>query len=343
MENNILLKYITLKPTNACNLNCDYCFAKNKNNDIFTRYDDLLTFLKHVPLAKKVNTNLSGGEPTLVIDNIYKIYTVIKKLNRELNTEFTFGIFTNGTHLDKVLELLNNDILDPVNSNISWDGIDYKNVRINNTNIDINKQLKILGNSKYGNEILVRTAISKQNISNLYKSVLYLVSIGCTKWEYYYLMDNPDYINKEFLEEFKKQLILISSIKNLNFYNLKKFLIEYNKNEYGKKRILCGHLGKSINISTIGNVYPCGMCSDDYYKSDKIFKVDLLEYDKFIPMYNSFIEYLSKTIKDDKCKICKNIQCSECCYTIHLRSTYPKEDQQCLMRDIEYEVFKKYI
>lgn len=102
----------TLEPilTSKCNLNCSYCFEKNKcSNEI-----DIDKFIRFITEGYSTIPNfkfyLMGGEPTLALDKIKKLLSKVKSLdiNDELKSKLvksiTNSLTTNGINLDKDID-----------------------------------------------------------------------------------------------------------------------------------------------------------------------------------------------------------------------------------------------
>ena len=86
--------------TNACNLNCIYCFRNYSPNEIFTINDEQLlqicSYIYQFALnrgMKRISIQPWGGEPLLAFDKIERIYDYFK--NKDLKVNIT--IETNGT------------------------------------------------------------------------------------------------------------------------------------------------------------------------------------------------------------------------------------------------------
>ena len=119
-----------LEISNSCNLNCLYCFNKNKNGDrmtwatakasldyLFETYND----------SEKYYIDLSGnGEPLLNNGLIFKIANYAKTKSDLIDKEVTVTLVTNGTLLskEKAIELQNNSLLFGVSLDGSKDNHD---------------------------------------------------------------------------------------------------------------------------------------------------------------------------------------------------------------------------
>ena len=119
--------------TEACNYNCNYCFAKwGKPNELHRSLEAIEKILnelanyfihgnpiiKEVLGYKNVRLNLAGGEPML----LGRTFTTILMLAKQKG--FNTSIITNGSYLLKSNVDLPNNILDMVG--ISFDSQDYQ-------------------------------------------------------------------------------------------------------------------------------------------------------------------------------------------------------------------------
>ena len=121
-----VINEITFKISPYCNLDCEYCFQKydtKTERKFFDKYDELLEFMKKLPLGPKLEIKLTGGETSLYPDQIRLAYNKLKKIERYKNTEVSFTTISNGTNMKALIELFEDGILDPWGSKISWDGI----------------------------------------------------------------------------------------------------------------------------------------------------------------------------------------------------------------------------
>lgn len=92
--------HLTLHMTNACNLNCEYCYEEH-HAEYMTRE----TAEKAVELAvssgeKSCGIIFFGGEPLLCKDLIYDIVELCRKTEKISGTRFYFKMTTNGILLD---------------------------------------------------------------------------------------------------------------------------------------------------------------------------------------------------------------------------------------------------
>ena len=91
---------IIIKPTNACNLRCRYCYhAKEGYDDVKLNLLDIEKFLRLCAQSyKNVTVLWHGGEPMLMGLNFYRnIIDVEERLKNELGCSFYNSMQTNGT------------------------------------------------------------------------------------------------------------------------------------------------------------------------------------------------------------------------------------------------------
>lgn len=350
---------ITFKISPYCNLDCEYCFQKHDvktKYGYFNKYDELLEFLKKLPIGPKFEIKLTGGETSLYPDQIRLAYRRLKKLERYKDTEVRFTTISNGTNMDALIELFSEGILDPWGSKISWDGIysASKSRKPKNklyTDDYFSDQICKLGKSKYGKDVLVRTALTKNTIDDLYDSMIFLEYNNCTKWEYYYLTDADYYNDPKFISKFElfySSLIYFANVLCPDFrvQNLET-LIYLNQilphNNINKLRsISCRHLGTSLYISMDGTIYPCGYFSDDaMFDDDKLSIGDIYHgFDK-----DALEKFCKEYFEAPMCNnsLCNCYNCFECPAVAKYRTKHlqGKLKQACNLRMVENLLYNK--
>jgi uncharacterized protein len=89
--------YLTIAPTQECNLNCIYCYEKWRDPIYFTNeVEDMIIRLITDKSPKKLRIVWFGGEPLLALSSIISLS---KKINN-LNISYDQSIITNGLNLD---------------------------------------------------------------------------------------------------------------------------------------------------------------------------------------------------------------------------------------------------
>ena len=118
---------IAVKLYSGCNMKCCYCFQPYNDKikpRIFSDYDNLYKFVKSLPLSDIVIVTLVGGEVTLRPDLVKLcIKKVFKRIEREQDVTFHCATISNGTNLDTLLDLCNENYFYSKHCCISWDGL----------------------------------------------------------------------------------------------------------------------------------------------------------------------------------------------------------------------------
>lgn len=347
---------IVYKVSEYCNLDCVYCFQKydtKTRSREFEYFDELLEFLKKLPLADDFEVKVTGGESSLHCDKIRKAYKKFKKLERYKECNISMTTISNGSNIDGLIDLWDDGILDPWGCKISWDGI-YSASKSRKSKVPgyddkfFNDTILKLGESPYSDKVLVRTACTPDTVRDLYAAYLYAYEMGIKKWEYYLLSDCDDYKDPLFLAVFQDQISQI--FEHHKDCNEDKVVANIDSMLYVDKvidepqrlrAISCRHLGHFLHIGIDGSVYPCGYFSDDAFYEDQSVKIG--------DIFNGFDYDVLKSFNDEynstpMCSIsegCNCLHCFECpaiskFYKNHMQS---KMGQQCQLRQIEKEVF----
>lgn len=357
------IEFIGLRIGTYCNLDCKYCYeysyAKEKNIS-FQDYDQLVKFISKLPLANRVKFLISGGEPSLYINEIRRAYKKIMKVRRYKDSFINFLVYTNGTNFQGVIDLINEGVLSPFYCCLSWDGIHTtksrltKNIKIYNDDF-FNKNIDLLSKQpeEYRNEITVRTAATRDTIDELADNYQYLLDHGCTRWEYYIINDESAFRDEEYNRKIEEQIRKIYNIAIKNnvtesLVNLENMLYMYfpEPSDYIKQRfVTCCHLGNTLFINQNGGIYPCSLADDVSKIYDGI---------KFGDIYTGFDKQVMEEFCEDyntppscgmiyKNEPCNALQCFECAATCkHCNGSLNKKmHNQCELRHIEYNLFKE--
>ena len=287
-----MIKYINLHLSYLCNFNCYYCFltkqARNSRKN-FTRWDDLLTFLKNAPLEDEIVIILVSGELSIRHKLVENAYNQIKKIKRIKDVKISFGIYSNGTDMSFILDLLERGILNPKYVSISWDGVYNSHRCKDKTSIKlINGHILQLGKSRFKDKVLLRSALTTDYLDHIDETLDFINNSGCTNWEYYYLIDNIEYTPcggidsddnaYQFQFSFDKALpkMFTNKIKPYNYILIDRMVKEKWPPLISKKS-WC-NIGNSIDISIDGKILPCGaFCKQFKYPYPKIKFDDLLD------------------------------------------------------------------
>lgn len=333
---------IMIKTSGTCNLNCSYCFEKNRlNGKYFSDYKALLKFLRKLPIGNKLIIKFIGGEPLCNIPAIIEAAKQLKKIERYKETQVIFGMTTNGIEVSSLLSLLHSHLLSPYQTRVSWDGIHSSYTRLGSYD---NSHIQKIGNSEFGKDIVVRMALTKETIPYLSESFEYALENGCNCLEYYYLFDYPYYKNYKFITEAEEQFNRIADLYekykflyvNWKPLQLSRFLTKRDFNN----AIRCRHLGQHLHIDENGKLYPCGMFSNDSYYADNLFCIgdiyngfDKSQLQKFADNYGNMIPCTNMN--------CQNTQCFECPALSYYKTNclHKKLEQTCELKSIERRIF----
>lgn len=128
-----LAKTIILKTTTDCNLRCRYCYEFDRNGDIYVgkrirsnQLETLITRTARLFPNSRILWMFHGGEPVLNgVAYFRRIADCIRRVNRDMNVEFSIALQTNATLLtDEWMQALedNEDLLSERIISVSIDG-----------------------------------------------------------------------------------------------------------------------------------------------------------------------------------------------------------------------------
>lgn len=340
------IQHLLIKVSDQCNLKCSYCYEKDLlSHGYFTQWDTLASSIlsRKIPLTKEATIKFTGGEPLLNLKNIRKgIETLYKALVVKNGYRIHFGVSTNGYFPDTFNILTGRKLIDSRYCWVSWDGLHSSISRIpkkefNKTPVSDAIVLENLRKIKDKN-LLVRIAITKENVSHIVDSVRWLYENRFKLCEYYFLYDYEDpsfFSNKE---EFKS---IFHSLKEFQEKHYGVFTIT-NFAPYPKQkaRIPCSHIGKMVYIDQHGDLYPCQMGSPDYPGYQNLpFSCLLgniesgLDKEKISTFLQNWKTYMTvpKT-----CNQCQNMQCYHC--PIYSFGKSFVNDSYCSIRSLEYQI-----
>lgn len=337
---------IVIKNSNNCNLNCTYCFEREKFKNVrFADYEALLNFLKNINIGPDhLYIKFTGGEPLLFEKDIREAYKILKKIERFNDITTHFSLTTNGTKMNELLGLFDDGILDPELCKVSWDGIKSCNIRktVAYNDTDMKNNIKLLGESGYGAKTTIRMALTEESITDLYFSFLYALQNKCRVLEYYYLVDYAAYNSKEFINKANivfRELARLTTLFNFTYINWEPL---YRAKHYPDNafKSICNHLGKMLYIDGKGNVYPCSFFSKDSIYENVEFQLGTI-YDgldsnrisQFIARYRNMLFCDNST--------CKNNQCFEC-PAANMYKQKSRLKQTCALRMLEKSIFDEY-
>jgi len=188
--------------TKSCNFRCHFCynpmlvFAEGENElknidegPSLIPEKDLFLFLKD-RVGKLEGLVISGGEPTLQPD-LKEFIIKVKNLGYKIKLD------TNGSNPEKLLDLIESNLLDYVAMDIKAPIDEYEKVVNVKTNIDnIKKSISILIKGKVPYEFrttLVPTLVESGDIEKMAKDIT-----GAQKWYLQKFKSDPDLVNNDF-------------------------------------------------------------------------------------------------------------------------------------------------
>lgn len=323
-------KIVTITLTESCNLNCTYCYEKNKSK----RFID-------IELAKKIvdkeitdrgdyegiEFDLFGGEPFIAFDIIKELSDYI--IDRCTEQEFPFVIFltTNGTLVHGEIQEWLLDNIDNVKCGLSLDGTkEMHDMNRSSSFDDIDIDFFRNNYPEQG----VKMTVSKESLNTFAEGVIFLHEQGFeVSCNLAYQIDWSNNDNKDILYRELMKLIdyYISnpdiepcSMLGMGLTNIGSF------NENAVRFCGAGKETKAYDIN--GNSYPCQFFMPLSVGEEKAKLAKKIEFpDDIIP----------DDVLDDKCKKC--IVKSSCpnCYGSNYASTgniFSRDDNMCKLTKI---------
>lgn len=249
--------------TDACNLNCKYCYENKKCAELSVENIKSIIDYEISNKSKTSHIGFYGGEPLLKKDLIYTTIEYIK--SKKSKTKFSFGITTNGTLIDdEFIEFMKKN--DFINIAYSFDG-DEKVQNLNRVTADGRGTFEVVfKNAKKLLEAFDYTAamvvVTKNNVRELENSVNFLINTGFKIINL--LFDYTENWQDEDLDIIRTQFEKVGEIyyqKIKSEKDISILLFESKIKSYINEKKFCGDectLGmKNVNIGTDGNIYPC--------------------------------------------------------------------------------------
>lgn len=252
-------KLLTLAITEACNLDCIYCYQYSKSNQkmsLAIAKQKIEYYINNSDDFDELEIDLFGGEPLLEIDFIIELVEWTKKQN--FKKPYIFFAPTNGTMVtESIKEWL------VLNSKIFWLGLSIDGLpethnfnRSNSySNIDLDFFVKTYPFQA------VKMTVSEPTLHHFYDNIVHLHSLGFLvdaafaqgmNWDF-------EYSKTTLIRELKKLTefyINNPNIKPISLLNrpLSPVAIELNKTKDFKT---CGCGTNMVSIDINGNEYPC--------------------------------------------------------------------------------------
>lgn len=314
---------VSYEITNRCNLLCEHCYNRNKNNSI---HNHLLLSEKIMLLEKlrKMGTEeiiVCGGEP-FIENDIFDFISYAKKL------DFRLIILTNGVLIDgKTIEFLKKILTDEDYIQLSIDEYFENDIHLQrNISAVQNEKIRICLQGMHDMEVpvVVNITPTKLNQNFILDIVTAISNIGLTRIGFtpYVPMGGigadkikPDYtllseIEKEVIELHKERKIIY--LDGLSGHPCQKDTYVYkNSNEITHTRLLrsCIASEYNIHISCSGKIYPCVFLEDEDFYIGNIRETESEIKGKMNIVYNKIVSPFP-----EKCKSCNRIlECNGGC------------------------------
>lgn len=335
---------VVLKLTKDCNLNCEYCYVKHKENfkGQMIDFEIYKSIIERIIKDRKNQGNKTfpridlifhGGEPLLAKkEYLVKLLDYASTRFKESLTSYSLGIQTNLTLLDDDYSA----ILSKYDVNIggSFDGIGDANESRTPIKQDFfEKKFKIL--EKYNNNYGFLIVAGEGNINSVQETYNYLVDnynqedVRINYVEDVNNIGKGEVDGKIFVKNawipFIERFILTGKMNEGNMILvLKKWVNEVFLGEKLNAKTNCADTfcGAGINIVEVepdGNVYYCGRYSeaDPEAYIEHVNDKDFLAL-RQIKRYFDFVENKQKVILEANCDTCiaKNI-CDHGCMAFH--------------------------
>lgn len=307
------MDHLQLIVTNACNLDCKYCFMGDHREEYMPLQvaKDSVKFLLNNTKIKYPNVNFFGGEPLLCWNSV--IVPLVEYSKQELKAPISFSISTNGTLLDKdkIKFIKDNNIF----TKLSMDG--SPNQDANRPKTQTGEKLKdLLPIIQHDLKIahVNSLVIIPESCENLYQDIKYLEANGfkscnispnfLTHWS-----ENNWNILKQELHKYSEDYIYKTN-KGLRRF---KIGLPYLSQEKGIILQRCSLSQGGIGVDPFGDIYACHIPSNS---RDPLFRIGNIytgiDYDK----ENKLIEKFDNLIaaKNQDCEKCEaKLRCNGFC------------------------------
>lgn len=255
-------RYVYLTLTDDCNLNCVYCYAKERKRATNLAFSKWISFVDKVfAFSDNLIFNFTGGEPLLVPF----IFELAEYINQKGSSCI---LLTNGTRIDNIdiaHRIANNFKAVKISLDSTNDDINSK-LRGKNTLEKVKRSVKLLDKAKANYTIVATiTALNKDSIEEfaehfndrVYFQPLYKMGSG-KKLSHLFISGNEYY-------------------DALTKTGLFRYLSNYHKNIHGfrgnpTKR--CAMATEELSIAPNGDMFPCHML---HYSELRIGYLDIVD------------------------------------------------------------------
>lgn len=279
---------LLVKPTHACNLNCQYCFDKPKREaygNLKMTHETVDRILELCSgYAKKVHLIWHGGEPTLMG---VKWYIEAQELiYRHYNTMFEQSMQTNGILLDEKWARLARDY--GIRMGMSFD-VMTQYVRRGSGNVNLLNRPEIF--KKYGMDLGCITVINSQNYKKQIDIYNILKENGFSGAAFNHIYRSKGSVEyglemelEEYIREYEKLFKYVINDTSADAIP-ERSVEEAVKHVIGSEEVCCSNRDcrrEWIGINPNGDVYPC-----DRYVPDKYHMGNIMDTGSIAELYNS--------------------------------------------------------
>ena len=326
------MRAVVIKMTNACNLNCAYCYVSCtrkmndivENNCIYRNAQKIVTYLVNnfsYTKERPLGLYFHGGEPLLEFENIKRI---IKWLyDSDIRERVKLMIQTNGV-------LLSDDVIEYIKKmdiclGISLDGVGaFNNARCGYNGLCTDETVldSIIRTKKKGVDVGVATVLTRENVSGLNNLFETLLHVGVNSATINFLVKNGRAKGKPDLalpnEEIIKAMVGLHKWIKRTKANGESF---FERTTYSLEHLLfkgrpffmcssfpCGFGKETLGVDIQGNIYLC-----DQFISHKEMSIGNINemscdmiFDEF--RYKAKVCGVSEILEKEKCVSCKFVK-----------------------------------
>lgn len=344
-------KTITFMLTENCNLDCKYCYEKNKTlkKMSFETFRNTIEYILAQPVTyNNVIFEFIGGEPLLEFNLLRDIFNYLEYRMKELKHPWAssrlYSVTTNGTvfteDIKSFLEL--NRFMFSVS--VSIDGIkEVHDINRNNSYDSIMKDYVWWRNTFPW--CLTKSTVNREGLPHIFESVkhliedldltdIYINNVFENIWE-----ENDPIIFKEQLMKIADYLLETGRYKT-NFVSYFSHAYE-NPDEQSLKQNVCGCGVSMMSVDTEGTFYPCLRFQEEgVAKKITVGNATVgLQKDKLLPFAFCNIANLKDEYKE-KCTNCKARKICTWCTAANYNvsgSIYKRGKMNCDMILAQYE------
>ena len=286
-------------PTYSCNLNCYYCFEKGYEHSAINEECDVEKFqefceqtIEKLQIKNDVKykndeilVTITGGEP-LLITNYYKIEKILAWCKQK---RFKVNIVTNGTTLDKYIDLFRKYKVDEIQVTLDGGRDIHDKIRITHSGEPTFDAIikNIIATKKFIDRLTVRINVNKKNIYSI-KDLTKVIKENPEVSFYTYLMQQEGCSKENNIIDEVEGIEILSDIQedagvvdNLNIVYHGKMLIDsiFSNKPFKPKIKICSAMQNQFIVDYAGNIYKCwwgignlsyavGKINGEYYIDD---------------------------------------------------------------------------